>query len=843
MPHVPTAPLANREPATPPATMTTVRDEQLFVTPGSAADFSAWRTTAVPAGSRGRVTVSGRQMLENGAPVKFNVFHLQPDNTFTPIPADRALVYNAMQNIARGGFNAIRIMGIEHWLMRGQDGAAEFVLDWWDRYDYLLWAAKAAGLYWILTVQSYCLFEDLNGQVSRYTYTDSTNNKARIFVEQNVRDNWALGVGKLWNRVNPYTGTRILQDPALLMLEIYNESSAEFCCNKVAPPTWLQRNAGATPAAKTWVEWLSDPAMAHGYANVAALNASWGTAHANFAAAAAQALPILELSVVPSTQQTIDWVLFGRYIEADLAAFYSASLDAMGYTGIRSLHTVYPSMNETRNLQAMGNVNHVANGHNYDNLANETEAPITNQRAETPLWEYEYPALMHLWSGGSLPIWAGEGGSMSWATWREAWPLVAAAGASSGARCITNFLEGDPFTSRYYNDTTPHGDRWRRLHNFANAGAHTRDFSRLLLAAIYTRGDVDELPETGAVSIPLNDRFLGLSPRNPGRVRSVLAGLLLPLYPLAGVVKTRLNYTADTADDSLTTTWYPKTWFTLLSEAVSAGAITNTHPSYVSANTNRGTVTAIATSGTVGGLAASVTQPVLTLSAAHTLVDGDVIHVTNISGTAGTGLRHNRTRVKVGTGNNVRCESGLDLTGYSGYATADWCEGANVLVSAHQQWGWSRRDKCGWINTARTVMFTSTSGATFPKTYGVLTITAIDADVTIAVVSLDGQPLATSSRIAVALCGVAENTGMTFGDSTRQVCTATGNYPIKQRDCTAQIQLQLTAPLDWTLYRCARSGDRTVRESLDAVNVSTGRLQITLRVGTVQPSPMWELVR
>lgn len=837
------APLRNREPSTAPATMTSVRDETLWIESGSVLDFSGWRQTAVPAGARGRVTISGRQMLENGVARRFNVAHLQPENTFTPIPADRATVDAAMDYMARQGFNAIRVMGIEHWLMRGQDGSATFVADWWDRYEYMLASAKARGLYWILTVQSYCLFEDLNGQTSRYEYTGATNNKQRIFVEQNVRDNWTLGVRKLWDRVNPYTGIRYLDDPALLMLEIYNESSAQFCCEKEAPTTWQTRNPGATPAAKTWVEWLSDPAMPHGYANIAALNASWGTAHATFAAAAAQTIPLLELSVIPSTQQAIDWVLFGVWLGQDLAAFYASALDDMGYTGIRSLHTTYPSMGEVRATQSLPSVNHVSNWHNYDNLANGRTPPIDLQRAETPLWEYEYPALMHLWAGGDMPLWPGEGGSVTWCTWREAWPLVGAAGAAAGAACITNFIEGDPFTSSYFNDTTPHGDRIRFLDNFAAPGQHMRDFARVALAAMYLRNDVSELSETGAVEIPLNDRFFGESPRNTGRIKLVLAGLYLPLYPLAGVVKCRLNYTTDTSDDSLTATWYGKSWFTLLNEAVSAGAITTSHPSWVSANANRGTVTAIAVTGTVGGLVATAAQPVLTMSAAHTLVDNDVIHVSNISGTAGNNLRHSRVRVKVGTGNNVRAESGLNLTSYSGHATADWCEGANVLQSAHGEWGWSRRDKLGWINTARLKFFSCTTGVSLPKTYGFMQVEALTADCSVLACSADGLALTSSKRIILGLCGVAENTGQVFSDATREVCTDVGTYPIKQRDATAQLLLFVPGGSDWKLYRLNRDGTKGSREDITQFNAGFLSIRVTLRTGTTHPAMLWVLER
>lgn len=846
MPLAADAPLRNREPATAPTTMTAVRDETLWLQSGSVLDFSGWRQTAVPAGSRGRVTISGRQLLEAGVARRFNVAHMQPENVFQPIPADHAQVDAAMDYLARQGFNCIRVMGIEHWLMRGQDGAATFVADWWDRYEYMLASAKARGLYWVLTVQSYNLFMDLDGQVSRYDYTSASNCKQRIFTEQGVRDNWLLGVRKLWDRVNPYTGLRILDDPALLMLEIFNESSAQFCGEKEVPPTWLTRTVGSTPAAQTWVEWLSDTTKAHGYANLAALNASWGTSHASYAAAAAQTPTLLELSVVAQTQHTIDWVQYTVYLESDLAAFYASALDGLGYTGIRSLHTMYPSMGEIRSLQQLPSVNHVSNWHHYDNLSNKTEAsaadPIKLQRPETPLWEYEYQ-LMHLWAGGSLPLWPGEGGSVSWCTWREAWPLVAAANASAGGVCMTNFMEGDMYTSALTNDTSAHGDRVRKLHNFAAPGQHMRDFVRVALAAIQLRGDVSELSETGAVSIPLNDRYFGVSPRNTGRIKRFLEGLYLPLYPLSGVVKTRLNYTSDTSDDSLVSTWYPKTWFTMLSEAVAAGAITVAHPSYVSANTNRGTVTAIATTGTVGGLVASLTQPVLTLSAAHTMADNDVIHLQNISGTAGNNFRHARTRVKVGTGNNVRAESGLNLTGYTGYATADWCEGANVLQSAHGEWGWSRRDKLGWINTARLKFFSCTSGVSLPKTYGFMSVEALTADCSVLACSADGANLAAAKRIILGLCGVAENTGQAFSDSTREVCTTVGDYPILQRDATAQLLLFMSGGTDWQLYRLNRDGSRGSREDITQFNAGNSSVRVTLRTGTTHPAMLWELVR
>lgn len=836
------APLRNREPAAAPATMTSVIDETLHIVAGSVLDLSGWRGTAVPAGSLGRVTVSGRQMLEGGVAKRWNIAHLQPENTYTPLPADRAAIDAGVAYLARCGYNCIRIMGIEHLVMRGIDGAAIYNAELMDRFDYLLAACKAQGLYWVLCVQSYNLFMDLDGTNNRFSYTAATNCKQRIFTEQNVRDNWAAGVHAFYNRVNPHTGINILQDPALLLLELYNEASSIFCGSLAWPATWVTRNAGATVAAQTWGEWLADTSKGHGYANLAALNASWGTAHASYSAAAAASVPLLDVTVIPQTQQAVDALLYTQYLEGDLHGFYVSALASMGYTGLRSMHCMYPQAGEIREAHKYS-ANDVVNKHHYVNLINDPAPGGFTQSLDQPLWEYEYTGLMHLWAGGAKPLWLGEMGNVAWSTWRHHFALIVAAAASSGASSVSFFTQADPFYPAYYDDETNHGNRFRMLDSFPSAGGHCNDFLRPLFASIFLRQDVTEM--TGAaVDIPFNDRYLGTNPRNTFRAKYYyLSGLPLPLYPLVALTKCRLTWTSDTTDDTLATTWIPKAWHTMLAEIVGTGAITNTHPTYLSAVANNGTVTAIATTGTVGGLAATPAQPVLTLSAAHTLVDNDVIHVWGISGTAGNNYRNARIRVKVGTGNNVRCESGMDLTSHSGYATATWSEGGNVLVSGHQQWGMSRREKRGWINTSKTVYLATTTGASFPMTLGHVIVTSMTADCSLFVVSADGQPISSSARLIVGLVGVAENTGMSFTDATRKTIVSMGDYPVKQLDATAALSIGVTLPQSWTLYRLQRSGARGSAETLTSIDASTGRLVVTLRTGTVQPACLWELVR
>lgn len=839
---IPGVPLRNREPANPPATMTSVIDETLHVVSGSALDFSGWRGTAVPAGSLGRVTVSGRQMLENGVARRFNIAHMQPESTYTPLPASRAEIDAAMDYLARCGYNCLRVMGIEHLVMRGIDGAAVYNADLMDRFDYMLASAKARGLYWVICIQSYNLFMDLDGALNRFGYTSATNCKQRIFVEQNVRDNWTAGVSAFYNRVNPHTGVNILQDPALLLLELYNEASAIFCGSLAWPATWVARNVGATAAAQTWGEWLADSSKAHGYANLAALNASWGSAHASFTAAAAAAVPLLDVTVIPQTQQAVDALLYTQYLEGDLHSFYASSLASMGYTGLRSMHCMYPQGGEIREAHKYA-ANDVVNNHHYVNLINDPAPGGFTQALDVPLWEYEYTGLMHLWAGGSKPLWLGELGNVSWSTWRHHFGLIAAAAASSGACSLSFFTQADPFYPAYYNDATNHGNRFRRLDSFPSAGGHCNDFLRPLFASVFLRGDVAEL-SGAAVDIPMNDRYLGTNPRSTFRARFYfLSGLPLPLYPLVALTKCRLTWTSDTTDDTLATTWIPKAWNTMLAELVASSAISGSHPTYLSAVTNNGTVTAIAVTGTVGGLVATAAQPVLTLSAAHTLVDNDVIHVWNISGTAGNTFRNARIRVKVGTGNNVRAESGMDLTSYSGYATATWSEGGNVLTSGHQQWGMSRREKRGWINTSKTVYLATTAGASFPMTFGQVIVTSMTADCSLFVIAADNQAISASSRLIVGLVGVAENTGMSFTDATRRTIVSMGDYPTQQLDATAVVSLGVSLPQAWKMYRLQRNGQRGSAEAPTSIDASTARLIVTLRTGTIQPACLWELVR
>lgn len=852
IPRTDLAPLRNREPESPPTTFTNVIDESLEILAGSALDFSGDRTTAVPAGSRGRITESGGKLYENGAAVRFNIATVQFDTTYTILPADNATADAAAANLARQGFNAIRLMGIEHYIMSGMNGAAAFDPAKLDRYDYFLAACKEQGIFWIFSPISYNGFEDMAGATNRFAFTEATSVKPRLYTEQTVRDNWALGVSRLWNRINPYTGLNMLQDPALVLLELFNEQSTTFCGGAQWPSRWLSRTAGATAAAKLWGEWLADPAQSHGYADIAALNTSWGAAHADFDAAAAASMPA-QTNSMAQTQQNIDGVLYCQYLEDDWATYLAAWKASVGYQGMLSQHTMYVETMEARGAQKY-DTNSVGNWHAYFNIAHSMTVGDTVADRDCAVWEAERVVIASPASSGPKATWLGESGNHTYARWRHQWPIVAASMATQGASAVSWFSPSDPFTLVYSNDATTHGDRVRRLDTYSSKGAHADAFVRAVLMSVFMRGDVSAL--TYEQDITLNNRYGGISPRSTGRLSRTHSTLFQPLQFICALALVRLRWTDDTTDDSLAVAWNTKTLAAILSDLQAAGAISGSHATLVSVNANNGAIDSLATTGTVGGLAASVTQPVIDVGS-NTLADGDSVQIPSLNGSVGTwpgiNLRNSVCSVRKGAGNYIRLEadatrgvSGIDLTGLSGanFTSGTWCEAANVLEAGNGQWGMSRRLKRAFVNTTKTVFFAHTN-ATLPVTFGQVTVTSLTQNVSIFVRSLDGLSIETSARLLLGMCGEAINTGMTYtvDANGKQTLTATGDYPVQQLDATAVLALALTRPQEWTLYRLQANGARGSAESITSIDAAAGKVNITLRTGTVQPSCQWELVR
>lgn len=776
-------------------TMTVQRDCTLHIADGSPLDFSGIPNTAVPAGSNGAVIINSSdasKLAEANAPTvekRFSVATWVPDSTYIPLPSDRVKLTAGVEHLKKCGYNAIRIHGVENWLMSGQDGAVSFGADRLDLFYFFLSECKRVGLYWIINPQSYNLYTDMDGATNRFSYTSVTNCKPRIYVEQDIRDNWKAGFVALYLSVNPYTGLATIQDPALVQIELFNESGVAFVAAEAFPAQWKTRTTGSTPASKTWVEWLSDTTASHGYASLSALNTSWGTAHASYAAAAAQATPALA-SGMASTQQSIDAVLYGLFLEDDLAAFYQACLTEWGYAGLSCMHNLFPNNIVSRNVGKLA-INKVCNTHGYPMLAAGLTAGLSLSKNNGPIWESESWLVATSMMGSGKPKWYGEHGWPAWGKYRNQYPILYAMAGMQGASAVSYFGQGDFFTSKYDNDTSTHGQRVRRIEPYHNPSDPINDFTRALQAVLFARKDISESSVTNGLI--LNDRYYGVSPRNTGRIIRACSYLYQPLQFVSALSKTSLNYTADTTDDTLAATYNAKSWLQLLQDAQTAGAVTADNLSLVSATVNNGAISAVATTGTVSGGTASVTQPILTIGT-NTLVDGDVIFITNLTGSVGTWPGTNNKNgvcvVDVLDSTHIQITSGLNLTGLSGanFTAGTWCEGPNVLQSGTKEWGMSRRLGYCWIDTAKT-KYVGNVSASLPVALSNLSVSDISAGAAMFVTSIDGNAMTSSKKMLIGLVGNSKNSGMTFTNATETTLSTTGDYPILTDDavCTFRI--------------------------------------------------------
>lgn len=845
------AALSNREPATSPGDAT-LQDQPLHVV-SSALDIGGLRDTAVPAGSRGRIRIHASaptKFAESNDPtteIKMVVATWAPDITHVPLPLDKSAITAGVEHLAKSGYSALRIHGLEFWLMAYTTNAFEFPPQRLDAFDWLLAECKRVGIYWILNPRQPELYQAGNGS-GRFTGmpASSVPLKARLFTQQEARDHYAQGFRTLYDRVNPYTGTNILQDPALFMVEMMNECTPDFAASASWPAVWMTRDAGTTQgtAGKTWTEWLSDSTQSHGYADIAALNTAWGTAYANFAAVPAPSSNLPGLGM-PANKISVDVVKYLWYLYANLASWYGTFLQSVGYSGLKSGYIASPSINTLRESAATA-FDDVVNLHDYCMQCNDPTPglSINNGVGNSPVWEFMHWASQGIvWQSGKPAYW-GEYGWPYWGRYRNQQVMLAAYAAQGGIPAVTMFHTGGIWEATY---NAAADSRTKALTPYCHHGdpvgrfAHYGSFFALKYVG----------PSTYNFQMTLNDRYNGVDPVNPGRVGRNFLKMLLPGSLIAAMCKATLNWTSDTTDDTLNNTINANDWYYHLNSLLAAGAITADNETLVSAITNRGNITAVATTGTVAGSTATATSPILEFGAPCTLVTGDVIAITNLTGSVGTwpgtNNRGTRATVSVLDSTHVQITSGLNLTGLSGanFTSGTWCELDNVLQSGNKQIYVSRRRKLAYINEARFKYF-ATGGASGVYPFSDITglrIVSISSNAALFVASLDGAAIASSARLLIGLVGDVKNLGETRSGTTNQTLSTVGTYPIQLDDVTAEISIAVARAQEMRLYRLGLDGLREVGETPVGIDASAGAVSMTLRTGQVAPSVFWELIR
>jgi hypothetical protein len=184
-------------------------------------DFSG--LVEAPAGRRGFVSTRGDHFYwADGSRARF--WGINVANT--SLQASEREIDAMIENFRRAGFNLLRL---HHFDERGgiidleKDNSREFVPARLKKLDYWIYKAKQAGIYIYLDLLDYRRFKEGDGVVN----AEAIGRAARPYA---VFDARLIELQKEYARklmrdhVNPYTGLAYADDPAIVMLEIYDES-------------------------------------------------------------------------------------------------------------------------------------------------------------------------------------------------------------------------------------------------------------------------------------------------------------------------------------------------------------------------------------------------------------------------------------------------------------------------------------------------------------------------------------------------------------------------------------------------------------------------------------------
>jgi hypothetical protein len=236
---------------------------ELEIEPGSALDFSRMGFVDAPAGKHGRVLArpDGQFAFADtpdqprrfyGVNLCFGAQYLSKDE------AERLA-----ERLVRLGYNALRIHHYERDLTQGQTPTTILNPQKLDQLDQLVAALSRRGIY--LTTDLYVsrpvpyrqVGIDRDGQIPMDTF------KILVPVHAGAFENWQAFTRSFLGHVNPYTGRRYAEEPALAWLALINEGNfGNFYKDILTFPEWKQ----------AWNRWL-----AKRYAGRPALAAAWGT--------------------------------------------------------------------------------------------------------------------------------------------------------------------------------------------------------------------------------------------------------------------------------------------------------------------------------------------------------------------------------------------------------------------------------------------------------------------------------------------------------------------------------------------------------------------------------------
>ena len=319
-----------------------------YVAPGSALDMS--RFIEAPAGRHGRVVLSesGRLGFEKRPDQRVVFFgcSIAPHQVLGAWGRSKEAMRAWAEAVRRQGYNLVRPHFLDHYLTGASRTDLEFDPEALDRFDYLVACLKENGIYLYLDAMTswrgYKAGPGWSAQASAARF------KSRIFFDESVREHWKTGVRKLLHHLNPYTKTRLAEDPVVAVVLFFNEQNLNF---------YQAIDEGFTTP---WRAWLRKK-----YGTTEGFRAGWTNAAGKCLVADGVTLenvPIFEPRHVWQTDpRGRDVGIFVYDLHAELLEWFGRTVRELGYGG---LVTHYDWLNHL-GIQALRNRVPVISMHNY----------------------------------------------------------------------------------------------------------------------------------------------------------------------------------------------------------------------------------------------------------------------------------------------------------------------------------------------------------------------------------------------------------------------------------------------------------------------------------------------
>lgn len=243
---------------------------------GSALDLTSLIEPG-PAGKHGRLVVSsnGRLAFEDSPdiPRRFNGFNglwtTYKDAWQKALAStEKELIYQHIDKlaelIARQGYDIVRPLALEAYIMKDATTDGEFNPQRLDHIDRFIAALKKNGIYTYWTIAAYNVGRADGGKA----FEERNEMKIKMYLgDAKTRARWKAIAEKQLSHINPYTKITWKDDPAIAIIELYNEQ--ETCLSHSAIGKYPQSIRDLIAA--KWSAWLLEK-----YKNVDAISSAWG---------------------------------------------------------------------------------------------------------------------------------------------------------------------------------------------------------------------------------------------------------------------------------------------------------------------------------------------------------------------------------------------------------------------------------------------------------------------------------------------------------------------------------------------------------------------------------------